>query len=587
MLRNMKTRSKILSGFGSVIIVSCIIVIILLTEISGLADTTQQLYDKPYAASDAMWNVRRNLVDTQRALYKLISVTNESDISTTKQTIQQDFTNLNDSIAKLESSFTSNNKITLLTQIKNKISEAVPIKEEIISLASQNKNKEATELILDKYEPVFNEVNNLVLELFELVSQDAVNFVDEAHNGNNRALFGGILLLIIGVIIAVFITIKITKAMVDPINQITEAAIEMSKGHLNAKEKITYESKDELGILAKSLLITMTNLSDYVNEISENLKRISMGDLTQRSDNITDFLGDFESIKESFMRILKNFNTTLTEINQSSEQVTIGSQQMANASQALSQGATEQASSMEELSNSISEISDQVTSNAGHSKNASEKANSVGNEIIESNKKMQDMIRAMTDIEENSNEINKIIKTIEDIAFQTNILALNAAVEAARAGVAGKGFAVVADEVRNLASKSAEAASSTTILIENAVNAIENGTKIADETANSLLSVVEGAKDVANTVDKISIASSQQANSIIKIKSSMEQISSVVQNNSATAEESAASSQELSAQAQNLNKLVERFHLFKQIKKETSYQTINQSNPIENSNTKY
>ena len=237
------------------------------------------------------------------------------------------------------------------------------------------------------------------------------------------------------------------------------------------------------------------------------------------------------------------------------------SDQVSSGAQALSQGATEQASSVEELAASINEISNNINQTAQQAQDASDKSMQVGEKAGESNNRMHDMLQAMADINASSGEIGKIIKTIEDIAFQTNILALNAAVEAARAGAAGKGFAVVADEVRNLASKSAEASKNTAVLIENSLQAVENGKRIADETAQSLEVVISDIQEASSLMGSIAKAATDQAESISQITLGIDQISSVVQTNSATAEESAAASEELSGQAQILNELVRKFRL--------------------------
>ncbi|MEG1049511.1 MAG: methyl-accepting chemotaxis protein, partial [Oscillospiraceae bacterium] len=275
------------------------------------------------------------------------------------------------------------------------------------------------------------------------------------------------------------------------------------------------------------------------------------------------FIGDFENIERSFNEFSTKISQTLWQINMASDQVNSGAVQVSTAAQELSRGATEQSSSIEELSATISEITAQIAANAKNARSASELSHKAGEGVAQSDEHMQDMIVAMQDISNKSVEISKIIKTIDDIAFQTNILALNAAVEAARAGSAGKGFAVVADEVRNLAQKSAEAAKGTTGLIEGTVTAVSQGRKIADETAKSLGAVVENVNHVKLMVSEIADASDKQSEGAQQVNIGVEQISAVVQTNSATAEESAAASEELSGQAQMLKDLVSDFKLAK------------------------
>ncbi|MGE4213248.1 MAG: methyl-accepting chemotaxis protein, partial [Anaerotignaceae bacterium] len=318
-------------------------------------------------------------------------------------------------------------------------------------------------------------------------------------------------------------------------------------------------SKDEVGILANSTREIVENLTAVIKETDRRLAGLADGDLTSESDMV--YPGDLAQLKVSMDRIFSDLNMSLGQINQSSEQVSSGSGQVSAAAQALSQGATEQASSIEELSATINDISIHIKQNADNALKANELAKQSGDALQIGSRQMEDMVNAMTEISQTSGEIGKIIKTIDDIAFQTNILALNAAVEAARAGQAGKGFAVVADEVRNLAQKSAEAAKNTTELIENTVHAVDNGRKIADGTAESIAVVVEKSEAVVENLKKITNASVEQADSIAQVTQGVEQISGVVQTNSATAEESAASSEELSSQAQLMKDLVGKFKL--------------------------
>ena len=370
---------------------------------------------------------------------------------------------------------------------------------------------------------------------------------------------GGAMLVLCIVLMSIFVRYTVTR----PLSKLTDLARTMEQGNLGLESgsdlSAGIRSSDEIGLLAEIFERMIRRLKGYIGEISTILESISDGNLA--TGTTQDYTGDFTSIKNSLDGILSNLSSTMSQIVESSEHVSNGSRQMAAGSQALSQGAVEQAGAVEELEQSISDISKRVEETAANASQASRKVDAVGSQIFESNQKMHQMIVAMHEINNCSSEIEKIIKTIETIASQTNILALNAAVEAARAGSAGKGFAVVADEVRNLAGKSAEASKNTSALIENTLKAVENGTLIADETAISLSKTVKGVEEVSGIISNISEASSNQASAISQITMGIDQISSVVQTNSATAEESAAASEELSSQSQLMKELVGRFRL--------------------------
>ncbi len=365
------------------------------------------------------------------------------------------------------------------------------------------------------------------------------------------------IIILAGVISLMSLSIK---KMIIPLKNLTDITDQLAKGNLDID--INVNSRDEIGLLAASMNTLVKRLKshiNYINEISELLGEIGKGNLNLNFIQAYD--GEFEIIKEALVNTTDMLNETISQINLVSEQVASGSEQVSGGAQALSQGATEQASSIEELSATINEISSQITQTAENASKAKDYSIAVNASTIRSQQLMNDMIEAMNEISNTSNQIEKIIKSIDDIAFQTNILALNAAVEAARAGSAGKGFAVVADEVRNLAGKSAESAKNTSELIQNALHAIKKGTVIVSETAKSLQEVVQGSEKSSDIIQYIADASNEQAQSIVQVNIGIEQISSVVQTNSATAEESAAASEELSAQAQTLNELLEKFIL--------------------------
>lgn len=364
---------------------------------------------------------------------------------------------------------------------------------------------------------------------------------------------------IAALVIIVLTIILLLRVMLKPMHHVVRAAEEIANGNLNVD--VTVQSMDEIGVLAQSFQRMSTTLKLIVGDISYLLGELAGGNFAIHSAAEESYVGEFSSVLESIRKLKYTLSDTLQQINVAADQVSSGSDQVASGAQALSQGATEQASAVEELAATIADISEQIRMNSASAQYANERAAVTASEMLESNQKMQEMMQAMSEISQSSDQIGRIIKTIEDIAFQTNILALNAAVEAARAGAAGKGFAVVADEVRNLASKSAEAAKNTTVLIGNSLKAVENGTRIADATAKSLVSAVESANQVTESVDQISQASMEQAESVDQVTNGIQQISAVVQTNSATAEESAAASEELSSQAQMLKDLVGKFRL--------------------------
>ena len=364
---------------------------------------------------------------------------------------------------------------------------------------------------------------------------------------------------ILAVTVNILLIVSVLRKMLKPLSELEHVANAMAEGSLNVQ--IDHTSEDEIGSLADCMRTMMERVRILIADLSYTLNEMANANFAVELKNKSLYIGDYRPMVVALEDIIGKLNHALLDIKVASEQVNSGADQVASGAQALSQGSTEQASTVEELSAAMEEISNETKRTAQKSGEANGVADLMRTEVGKSNSKMEEMSEAMQDITNKSNEIEKIIKTIDDIAFQTNILALNAAVEAARAGAAGKGFAVVADEVRNLAQKSAEAAKNTTALIEGTIQSVANGGKITEETAAALHIVADNVGKVTELIGEISEASNEQAERISQITNGIEQITAVIQTNSATAEESAAASEELSGQATMMNNLISGFKL--------------------------
>ncbi len=370
----------------------------------------------------------------------------------------------------------------------------------------------------------------------------------------------GVVLIFAGIMV---VGAYIKQVVTRPLFRLTVLAETLEQGNLGLSMSqdimADIHSDDEIGILAQSFDKTISRLKNYIGEISSTLESVASGDLTLQISQ--EYVGDFAVIRTSLNNILQNLNRTMSQIVSSSECVSGGASQMSSASQGLSQGAVEQTGAVEGLEQTMEEVVGRIRKTADNAGHAQKQAGDMGQHLADSNQKMQEMMAAMEKINDSSKEIGKIIKAIEDIAFQTNILALNASVEAARAGAAGKGFAVVSEEVRDLAGKTAEASKSTAALIERSITAVQEGTRIAGATAKQLEGAVAEAQRIVGTINNIAADARTQADAMGQIEGQISQISSVTQTNSATAQESSATSEELSAQAGLLRELVKTFRL--------------------------
>lgn len=434
------------------------------------------------------------------------------------------------------------------------------IHDQVLAQSEMNRTESAQEIMVsdsyDQYKTLHEICDKLVNYDKEQIKLASANSDSAYQSAKGLLIVADIVIVLLSFATEVYVIESITR----PVKKMDKAAQRIAAGELDVS--VDYQAKNELGSLVANFNKTAVQLNkygNYIQEITSVLNEIASGNL---DFHLTyDYKGEFAAVKDALNHLSTSLNDTLGQINLAADQVAGGANQVSSASQALSQGTTEQASSVEELAATINDISERVKSSAASARNASDKVNEVSGQLMGSNRQMQEMITAMGDISNSSEKIGRIIKTIEDIAFQTNILALNAAVEAAHAGEAGKGFAVVAEEVRNLASKSSEASKDTAQLIQTSLNAVEHGSKIANETAQSLTEVVEGTKVITDGIATFATTSKEQSVAIEQVTQGVEQVSSVIQTNTATSEESAAASEELSGQAQMLKNLVAQFKL--------------------------
>lgn len=555
-MKNLKIGTKLLVTFMIIILLFCATVFTAIRGLNQNSERYSEFYKVGYQITHKVMSMRRGL----QIIVKDLSFIAMEDETEKTETYMSDMDKELDLLSEngdwLFANFTGSKE--LLDAFSDKITRAVEMQHTVLELV--NTDREAAQaMLLNEYQPLVDEAVDALIKISEVAEGSAETDFEETVKMQEElvmlqfGLAGGA--LPITVILSLYLTRSITK----PLREIEKSAEKIVDGDFEIA--ISYKSRDELGRLADAFRKMAETLKDVVTDASRLLSEMADGNFDVRTRAEEHYVGEFQGLLSSIRKLNRDLSITLGQINRSADQVAAGSDQVSIGAQALSQGSTEQAAAVEELATTIAGISTQVKDTATDALEAKKQSTMAGDEAEECNQQMRDMMNAMEEITRTSDEIGKIIKTIEDIAFQTNILALNAAVEASRAGTAGKGFAVVADEVRNLASKSSVASQNTAELIESSIKAVSRGTQIADSTAQSLVKVVDEVRSASGKVDKIADAAEEQAGAIEQVTLGINQISSVVQTNSATAEESAAASQELSEQADMLKQLVAKFIL--------------------------
>ena len=563
--KNLSLKKKLFISHGIIIAVAAVIAVLLLVGLNIVKGNVSGIFNGPLANIDSVGKVRYGITDLQRAINRILTE-DSSQVGNSyvnfEKTVTEDVSLITDSVQQMQNRKMNTESTALLNQLASKIDEGEKVRSKLMTQIKAGRYSEAVELNNNTYLPIVNDIKSLSEQLGNSIDKTAVHYYTMTKYTGVGMTVAGILLLLADVVFGLRVTRKMASAIVEPVQEITEAAKIMYSGDMSIGERITYESEDEIGQLADALRGTTKNLSDYVNEISAILQRMATGDLTEDSNEITDFLGDFASIKESFVHILKRFNSTLTNIQTSADEVEEGAGGISQSSQALAEGATDQASAIQQLDATVTSVANMATESARETQQAYDDIQKTVSDAEQEKEKMKELTDEMRRIYEISSEIGNIIVTIENIASQTNLLSLNASIEAARAGEAGKGFAVVADQIGKLATDSANSAAETKELISKTVQEIEKGNAVTETVSQSFDRVIASMNTFADVAHQINETAVNQASALEQVNQGIDQLSAAVQNTASSSEESAAISEQLSAKAEELDTLVRKFKLY-------------------------
>ena len=565
-LKNWSIKKKLVSSFGLIIFTTFILVMGLLIGMKAIERRMVRLYEGPTMNIHYSAELYYPQLDIQRAVNRVMAegVDNLNELyPQLETTVNTNLAIMNEAYAWLSDNLLTQDDRDRLEAINDKlINEITEYRVEVLRLLETGDFEAAAEYNNTYYKPAVDEVKVMIEELEDSIMDTAADYKNSAVTLSTVLIVVGICLLIVMTVTAIGFTSKVTKGVVEPIGQIEAAVKQLRVGDLSQADSITYESEDELGVLAKTMRESLRILDDYVREICENFELVANGDLSKNFEEITDFLGDLKKKKKSFIVILKKFNSTLNQIKEVSRQVDTGSDEVASTANDLASGTSEQASAVEELTATIETVSNMSEEAAKEAEKAYHMMLEAVEEAQTEKAQMRELQEEMRRIMEISGQIESIVTSIEEIASQTSLLALNASIEAARAGEAGRGFAVVADQIGKLASDSANAVLNTKELIDKTIEEIRKGDKVTGETAAGFERMIKELETFAETTKANSEVSKAQSAALQQVKEGCQQISLVTSQNAASSEESSAISEELSARAAELDNLVNKFKLY-------------------------
>ena len=571
-MKNMKVGAQMLLNCVIMLLLALIIVAVSIYEIGSVGSQYNSIISQEVAASDA-------IKDTQVAVNSVESNLRSMILAGYDETTMGENTDYKDTInTSLESikegvgSEDSQKVDTYASAVESWLTSVQSIESALQSGDTDSARSQLQSEELD----LLNQVTSAGEDLSSAIQTQKTNAINAAEFAAVRDRILIVVLAIVMVVLGLLLNLDMIKRIVRPLSEAEKAIVAFSKGNLSAE--IGYHSENEIGVMCHAVRNSQRVVSSIIEDINRVTNALAQGDLTSEIEK--DYPGQFAPIKKNLCSMFENVSHTMADILRAADQVAAGADQVSDGSQSLAQGATEQASAVQEFSATINEIDTSSQKNAEAAKEAKAKSDEAAQQVHICNENMHQMREAMEDIYKGQQDTEKIIETIENIAFQTNILALNAAVEAARAGAAGKGFAVVADEVRNLASKSDQAAKQTKERISDSMKAVERGRNLVADVDDNMQKTVELASAAISSMDQVAENSITQASSVAQLTIGVDQISAVVQTNSATSEESAAASEELSSQAIMMKQLLQQFKLRNEYSKSTE-ENENRGNNME------
>lgn len=551
-MKNRKVGSKILFSFIITLVLSLVMMCIAIRTILNIRSDYTNLLSTQVAITDAVQESESEVNAIARQLRDMALFGYNP---TTASKIEDSITAIDESLQTIQKLYTGTDGLD--DSYIQKVQDWQSAFTDIDNALQSGNITLAQQLIQTECTPKLEAAVEAGHSLMNQVTSEVTRVSDLAMSSSTRDIIILVILVVITAAVGISLNLYVVNSIVRPLRKAEEAVVAFSQGDLS--HALEYESGDEIGGICDAVRTSQDILHNTIEDIVTITKNLADGNLS--ASTTQDYPGELAPIKENIEYLLSQLNDTMSSMLQAADQVAAGADQVSNGSQALAQGSTQQASAVEELSATINDLDHSAQENTHTAKTAKEKADQAADQVRVSNERMQEMRKAMGEILTGQKDIGKIIETIENIAFQTNILALNAAVEAARAGSAGKGFAVVADEVRNLASKSDSAAKQTKKLIESSMSAVERGGELAEDVDVNMQKTVEYASVAIEYMERLAERTIAEAEAIAQLTTGVDQISAVVQTNSATSEQSAAASQELSSQAVMMKQMVQHFRL--------------------------